>query len=208
MHRLLLITSLVFSSLSFAEPRCLADRKGLAGTPESVAAAILKDNKIDENEVFARLVFAETSASGCASTTESDAVALGIAWVLRNRALEPKRFGHGTRVVTAPKQFRSTLGTYDVARRDIFLCPGHGGADWRARWEKAVAAWAATADAAKNPVPAVFNYYLPRHFEGSKLKDKVARPDWASPPNERVTMPGLSTTSECLELWRKPEKGV
>ncbi len=197
------ILSLLLAASALAEtPQCLQEEKTGERTPETSAAALLSVSGIGDDEIFTRLVFSETLASNCAKTAEADAVAQGIAWIVSNRTREPKRFGNGTAVVTAPKQFRSTFGTYDVSRRKEFLCPEKTEGDWKTIWTKAESAWKATADPAKNPLPGAFHYYLGRHFKSSKLK--VSHPAWAKPPNKRLTptLPGLEKKSTCISFWK------
>jgi hypothetical protein len=76
---------------------------------------------LSESEIAARLILAETIASGCASPD----VVRGLANVVSNRVkANSNLYGQGVRGVVFKKyQFRSSTGGCDVARRDVFLCP-------------------------------------------------------------------------------------
>lgn len=193
---LLLALSLCVSAFG-ADPKCLEGGRISESNPERSVARLLKQRAISEDERFVRLIFSETLASNCVGSEEEAAVMTGIAWVLRNRRSNPA-FGE---VVTARRQFRSTFGNYDVARRKEFLCPSAAGANWRPVWDRALAAWQATSQA-PNPLPGVTNYFLGRHFENSSLKDRFPRPTWAAPPNQRMELPGLKADSACVEFWK------
>lgn len=182
--------------------KCFRESVGANGDPERTAAKLLKGEP--EAEVFQRLIFAETIASHCTGGPEEDGVVQAIAWVVANRARQPKRFGHGVNVVLAPKQFRSSLGRYGGARRSEFLCPQSFATNWEPLWNKAGAAWKAAQGGSKSPLPDVYNYYLPLHLRDSKVK--LARPAWAAAPNSRVTAPGLDKDSGCLELWKVADR--
>jgi hypothetical protein len=189
----------IFCGLSAwaADPKCIEGGRISESNPERSIAKLLKQRSISDDERFVRLIFAETFASNCTGSDEEAAVIAGIAWVLRNRKLNPA-FGD---VVTARRQFRSTFGDYDVARRKEFLCPSAAGANWRLVWDRSLAAWQATANAS-NPLSGVTNYYLGRHFENSKLNGKFPRPSWAASPNQRMELPGLKADSACVEFWK------
>lgn len=189
------------ASASAADPKCIEGGRISESNPERSVAKLLKQRAISEEERFVRLIFSESLASNCMGSDEEAAVITGIAWVLRNRQSNPA-FGD---VVTARRQFRSTFGNYDVARRKEFLCPSAAGANWRPLWDRALAAWQATAQTssqAPNPLAGVTNYFLGRHFENSSLKGKFPRPGWAAPPNQRAELPGLKPDSACVEFWK------
>lgn len=180
-----------------ADPKCIDAGRISESNPERSISKVLKKRAISDDERFVRLIFSESLASNCVGTDEEGAVVSGIAWVLRNRKSNPA-FGD---VVTARRQFRSTFGDYDVARRKEFLCPSAAGENWRAVWDRSLAAWQATSSAA-NPLAGVTNYFLGRHFETSKLNGKFPRPSWAAAPNQRVEFPGLKADSACVEFWK------
>lgn len=119
--------------------------------PETALREVMKNHS--DEEVFARLVFAETLASTCPSR----AVAKGIAQVIRNRmeAKDP-RFGMGREVIFKKAQFRSTTGSCDVAQRAAFLCPT-GNSNFERFWQLSVAAGRKSQDSANHPLKGVHN---------------------------------------------------
>jgi hypothetical protein len=194
---------IVFGGCAWAaDPKCIEGGRISESNPERSVAKLLKQRAISDDERFVRLIFSESLASNCMGADEEVAVITGIAWVLRNRRSNPA-FGD---VVTARRQFRSTFGNYDVARRKEFLCPSGAGPNWRVVWDRALAAWQATVNTA-NPLAGVTNYYLGRHFESSQLNGKFPRPAWAEAPNQRMELPGLKADSACVEFWKVKGNG-
>jgi hypothetical protein len=188
---------LLVAAFALAGPKCVHEERAaaIAAAPEKTASSLLEKNSLSGNEIFLRLIFSESLASNCLGTDQEDAVIHGIAWVVRNRGADPK-------LVTAPKQFRSTFGTYDVAKRKEFFCPQSIGKDWERIWAKVEKAWAETAVATKNPMPQVRNYYLGEHFRDSKLKGKFPPPAWASPEARVIPkLPGLRVESSCVLFY-------
>lgn len=194
----LLLLALFWGLSAWAvDPKCIEGGQVSESNPERSVAKLLKRHSVSDDERFVRLIFSESLASNCMGSDEEAGVITGISWVLRNRQANPA-FGD---VVTARRQFRSTFGNYDVARRKEFLCPSAAGPNWRAVWERSLAAWQATS-AGTNPLSGVTNYFLGRHFESSQLNGKFSRPVWAASPNQRVVLPGLKADSACVEFWK------
>jgi hypothetical protein len=205
MLKFIVIFLIVFlSEIIAAElPKCISEPANEKDPVEKSAMLLLKNAGITEKETFVRLLFSESLASNCMLSDEEDSVRLGIAWVLRNRLSNPRRYGKGTDWVFAPKQFRSTFGKYDTSRRKEFLCPETAGESWKRHWEKSMAAWESTSSD-KNPLLHIYNYYLGQHFKNSKLKDKVSEPAWAKDPNKKVIpdLPGVKKDSLCIQFWK------
>ncbi len=190
----------VTAALSSA-PECISSASIGKGDPESRLRALMKD--LSDQEVFARLILAETLASTCPSAD----VSRGIAWSLRDRveARNSKSFGLGREVVFKKQQFRSSTGSCDVAMREVFLCPSSAGASWKSRWKDATEAYAETQRRdAKSPFKSkAYHYFFPRHFDQSVncAKWKGVTPAWASSARE-LKPKGLEIKSSCVGFYR------
>lgn len=196
-------------------PVCIEDSvNGLSGGEEKAVEKLTEN--LSDDELYSRLVFSESLASRCFTEKSADdalmsATARGIAWVVLNRVRANKMaFGLARGVVTAPKQFRSSFGTCDVAKRREFLCPVSQDANEAFRkkvWDAAVTAVQGAKDPRNNPVPGVYHYFFPRHYDGSKNCGKWAgkSPAWAVPAN-RANLPVdfPAALGACLEFYRLP----
>lgn len=150
---------------STAMPTCL-DREG----QESTRAALTRVQPDDE-ELLARLVYAEASSTGFADDAR---VYQGIAWGVMNRvrlgavsAAARRQYGSGVRgVVFQPRQFNPAVSTRSPFSND-FLCPRDG-----ARWQLAVQAARLALQGRDNPfiqtpwernhgLSLVVNFYYP-----------------------------------------------
>jgi hypothetical protein len=168
-----------------------------AGTPEKQMAQMM--SSLSDEEVFIRLILAETLASGC----PSEKVAEGIAWVLKNRvdANKPKLFGTNRGVVFHDFQFRSSTGSCDVAHRETFLCPSRE-PDFEAKYEMARRAYAKTKDnKVKNPMKDATMYFFFKHFDESIdcAKWKGVLPAWAVDEKREKA---FDPNPECMGFYR------
>ena len=167
------------------------------GTPEKQMAILMKE--VADKEVFIRLIMAENLASGCASQDVAD----GIAWVLKNRvdAKNAQRYGIGRDVVFKDAQFRSSTGSCDVAKREVFLCPNQA---TEREWMQAKAAYGKTQDPnAVNPLPRTYQYFFFKHFDNSVncAKWKGVVPKWATPAT-RVNSEALTLDAACIGFYK------
>lgn len=160
-------------------PTCIPE---IGGADKIAEAMNDPKNKVSDDELFTRLIFAESLASGC--DLENPEIYESIAWTLKNRMARPKNYGSGRGVVLKPSQFSSSTGPCDVARRTEFFCPKDA-KEFEQAWINASKAWVKT-KSGKNPIPTVRHYFFPKHFDGSK--DKCAKwkgvpPSWGTPEN-------------------------
>ena len=151
---------------SAVDPTCLA-REG----HESTRAALMRVQPDDE-ELLARLVYAEASSTGFADDTR---VYQGIAWGVMNRvrlgavsAAARRQYGRGMDgVVFQPQQFNPAVSMKSPFSKD-FLCPQDG-----ARWQLALQAARLALQGRDNPfiqtpwerrqgLSLVVNFYYPR----------------------------------------------
>lgn len=176
------------ASAPFARlPECIAEPTFEKGqVPEEVVAPLVA--AVDEDEVVARLVFAEALASKCVALFPNEpnivsTLTESIASVVYNRVLadQPTAFGKGPRGVVLHKhQFRSTLGGCDVATRTEFLCPFPDGktsitkldssaeSNRKILWEASVRAVEVSKTGHDTPLPGANHYFFTRHFDNSK----------------------------------------
>jgi hypothetical protein len=171
-----------------------------------------------DDEVAARLVYAESLASRCLELhPEADGLAENladsIAAVVWNRIrAKDSAYGEGVRgVVFKGAQFRSTFGGCDVSTRREFLCPLASEAAGVARsglWDVAVRAVEKAKAGGENPLPGVHHYFFPRHFDESKscAKWKGVFPAWAK---ERTRIEpsfdhsrSVKVLSSCVSFYR------
>ena len=179
-------------------PRCLSF-DDIGKNPEVIIEERMK--KLSDEEVKARLIFAETLASTCPSKD----VARGIAKVIQNRvqANNGKAFGVGRGVVFKRAQFRSSTGSCDVAQRKAFLCPTSS-AHYEKVWAYAIAAEREWRGSPTSGVLAgADKYFFNKHFDESKncAKFKGVQPDWAKPSRE-VDSPEVSVGKSCIQFYR------
>ncbi len=186
-----------------------------ANNPTCFSSGLIKKNKVSpekqlaqimqtlsDEEIYTRLILAETLASTCPSESTSDA----IAWVIKNRinAKNASRFGIGRDIVFKDYQFRSSTGDCDVAKRDVFMCPSSIGKDvWRAQWLQAQASYKKTLTQ-KNPIgPNSFQYFFLKHFDKSEncSKWKGVNPAWATSKNE-VNSNQLNLNKACIKVYK------
>lgn len=191
-------------------PKCVADPvPGWSGAgkrpePENLVSPFLKD--AEDDELVARLVYAESLASRCLDLYSGeaglvDALTEGIARTILNhvRRVAPK--GKDARsVVFGVRQYRSTFGTCDCAKRKEFLCPDAASALWRA----AVAAVARAKASPDVALKGAEHYFFPRHYDESVncRRWKGVNPDWLDPKRE-VRMPKAAPSLEkCSPFYR------
>jgi|GEM_PF-3594337 hypothetical protein len=176
-------------------------------SPESVIEKLTKD--LSDEEMYTRLIFAESLASQCidgsnVDSVKSKAISEGIAWVLKNRAQsgKEKQYGSGRGIITKAQQFRSSTGSCDVAKRVEFLCPEKAGAQWQKVWANASEALQKT-NGEKNPLPKVYQYFFDGHFDKSVncAKWKGVQPAWAK-PDLQSEMPGIPKADGCIKFYK------
>jgi hypothetical protein len=176
--------------------------------PEAIFATMVA--RLPDDEVVARLVYAEALASRCLELHRGiDGIAEGLTESLaavvwnRVRAGTPE-FGEGARgVVLKEAQFRSTFGACDVAKRREFLCPSGD-----PLWDASVRAVEKAKKGDENPLPGVQHYFFPRHFDESQTcaNWKGKNPKWAKPV--RRIVPNLvpsergKALSDCVSFYR------
>lgn len=200
----------VAPGLADAWPKCVADPlPGWSGAgkrpePEALVSPLLRD--ADDDELVARLVYAESLASRCLDLYAGeaglmDSLAEGIARTILNHVRRVESKGKGARsVVFGVRQYRSTFGTCDCAKRKEFLCPDASSALWRAA-AQAVARVRAAPDAA---LKGAEHYFFPRHYDESVncRRWKGVSPDWLDPKRE-VRMPKAAPSLEkCSPFYR------
>lgn len=182
-------------------PQCISPDGHSWDEPEKMAQEITKN--LSEEEVAARLVFAEALASGCKIEELKD-VATGIAWVVKNRLKAQRtQFGKTYKEIVFKKyQFRSTLGGCDVAKRKEFLCPTTIGKDWEELWSNIQQTIASNEEQA-NPFPNTYNYFFDNHFKNSencsRWHGKI--PDWAK-ANSQIEPKGISPSASCVRFFK------
>lgn len=170
-----------------------------SGTPEKQMQTLMSE--LSDEEVFTRLIMAEMIASTCPSKE----VAIGIAWVLKNRVKEnsKSKFGLGRAVIFKDYQFRSSTGSCDVAKREIFLCPERSD-NFKLYRNMAKEAYAnAFKSNEENPIPGSTLYFFYKHFDKSVdcSKWKGSTPAWAKEENE-VLPENLSLDNSCVKFYR------
>jgi hypothetical protein len=183
------------------DPACLAREAG-----ESTRAALMKVQPDDE-ELLARLAYAEASSTGFA---DDALVYQGIAWGVMNRvrlgqvsASSRRQYGSGVAgVVFQPQQFNPAVSLKSPFSRD-FLCPRDS-----ARWQLAIKAARLALQGQENPfiqtpweqqhgLSLVVNFYYPRSsqargplapWEGSRAMQFIGNPPPGVrlPPAERI----------------------
>lgn len=182
-------------------PKCFTknDLSKDKALPEKKFKEMMKG--LSDEEVFKRLILAETMASTCPSTATAEA----IAWVVKNRvdAKDAKRFGLGREVVFKDYQFRSSTGDCDVAMTKVFMCPTSIGTNqWEQMWKMAEVAYEKT-KSASNPISKEsYQYFFYKHFDKSVncKKWKGVLPAWASSNREVKT--SLSLDKSCIKVFR------
>lgn len=205
------IVGLVPSVSAGVAPKCISDPvaggkgEGARPEPEALIAPAVAD--LAGDEVVARLVYAEALASRCTELYPSEAglaetLTEGIARMILNRVRADRAsFGKGEHgVVLKLKQFRSTFGSCDTAKRKEFLCPDPAHPLWTASLESVKRARAAPDAALKG----VYHYFFPRHFDESVScrRYKGISPDWLDPKRE-VRMPRAPASLEkCAPFYR------
>lgn len=162
-------------------PKCIEKGTHFEGSEKAVTVIKKLTQDSSDDELFTRLIYAESLASGC--DLNDPKIYDYIAWTLKNRvtANKPKNYGSGRGVVLHPGQFSSSTGPCDVAKRTELLCPRKD-KNFEAAWKNASAAWEKT-KTEKNPMPTVRHYFFPHHFDNSKkpncAKWRGITPSWA-----------------------------
>lgn len=167
-----------------------------SGTPEKQIKRMMSE--LSDEEVFVRLIMAETLASTC----PSQAVAQGIAWVIKNRvdARNASRFGLGREVAFKDYQFRSSTGSCDVAKRSVFMCPTS--ANNQELYDMARAAYRETQNGT-NPLSGAYQYFFFKHFDRSTdcARWRGITPDWATASREKNPS-NLRFDRSCIKFYR------
>lgn len=162
-------------------PKCIEKGTHFDGTEKAVSVIKRLTKDSSDDELFTRLIYAESLASGC--DLKDPKIFEYIAWTLKNRVTsgKSKMYGTGRGVVLHPGQFSSSTGPCDVAKRAELLCPRKD-KNFEASWNKASKAWEKT-KTEKNPMPTVRHYFFPHHFDKSTkpncAKWKGVYPSWA-----------------------------
>lgn len=139
-----------------------------------------------ENEVLARLIYAETLAANCPSDTAK--IAPVVAGVIKNRVTQKT---NAFDVVFERDQFASSLNNYSESRYKDFLCPKDS-----ALW-KTVQAEVQRKDSI---LPAnALNYYFFKH------STKFQPPAWAAGPKSQtpVALPISAGDKPCVRAYLK-----
>ena len=156
-----------------------------------------------DEELMARLIYAETRAARCPE--HESAVSDAIARVVKNRiAKRAERVKDPVKsVVFEIDQFASSLNNYAGSEWREFLCPSDSKL-WRRALELAnlphereQAAKISASNLSNIPADA-FNYYLYKH------SDRFQPPAWAR--GQAVSFNGSAQISDCLRLFRLPYK--
>ncbi len=185
----------------FQAPETLKDTKN----PEAEIEALFRG--LNDDEVQARLVLAESLASGpkCMAGSEKNGIFQGVAWVVANRIRHPNAaYGQGRKALFKKFQFRSSFGSCDVAQRQALLCPSSIGQGWEASWNLATQAVNNTKKNANNPLQGIHHYYFGQHFDNSNTcaKWRGVKPDWAIPSAQRqADIAEIKPESNCLEFF-------
>lgn len=185
---LFVLATFTAHTASAASPACIAD-PAPKSNEEAVVDGLTK--QIPDDEMMARLVYAEALASNCFPVDQS--VTDGIAWTVQNRVTEEKKTPR--QVVLGKGQYRSTMGSCDVAKRKQFLCPLANDLVW----QKALASVAKARTGVGNPFPGARNYFFPKAFDDSKncAKWKGVLPTWAK-PEKAVPF----SSKDCVTFYR------
>lgn len=166
-------------------PKCIETGKHFDGPEKAVDVIKNLTKDSSDDELFTRLIYAESLASGC--NLNDPAIYESIAWTLKNRVASGKSkiYGSGRGVILHPGQFSSSTGPCDVAKRAELLCPSKD-KNFELAWAKASQAWSKT-KTGKNPIPTVRHYFFPHHFDSSTkpncAKWKGVYPTWAKKEN-------------------------
>ncbi len=204
------VSFLTSASVLAAVPECISNPTNIPKGQEEATVASLTAH-LSDDEMITRLVFAESLASECFHSPAPvdgtvEGVTEGIAWTILNRVRDLKKTGR--EIVTARKQYRSTMGTCDVAKRSEFLCPIRSGSTealTRQVWNAAERSVARARAGKGNPIRGVHNYFFPKAFDHSKncASFRGKFPDWASPGNEvPLPKPVSSALGGCLRFYR------
>lgn len=182
-------------------PKCFSknDLSKEKSSPEKKLKQLM--SHLSDEEIYKRLILAETMASTCPSQATAEA----IAWVVKNRvnAKDGKRFGIGRDVVFKDYQFRSSTGDCDVAMTNAFMCPTSlGNGKWEKMWQIAGNAFEKTQ---KGPNPLSkesYQYFFYKHFDKSEncKKWKGVQPAWAKSSSEVKT--NLPLDLSCIKVFK------
>lgn len=184
---------------NFKTPKCFSSEmiKKSKASPERQLAELMKG--LSDEEIYTRLILAETMASTCPSKESAEA----IAWVIKNRvdAKNSKRFGLGRDVAFKEYQFRSSTGDCDVAQREAFMCPSSVDLE---KWKMAQNAFFKTQNvSSKNPIGQnTYQYFFYKHFDKSEncKKWKGVTPAWAK-ENTEIKVTSLKLDRSCVRIF-------
>ncbi|MEY4615533.1 MAG: hypothetical protein RJB66_493 [Pseudomonadota bacterium] len=176
-------------------PRCL-DQKQISEVKISIQVnknSKEKYKKIQEalnsdsdDELKARLIYAETLAANCPD--ENDKLANAISLVIENRV---RRRGNVKSVVFQKDQFASSLNTYSESRINDFLCPQDEKL-WNAIFRKVSSSSLASSTSEASDAKYIMHYFLYHH------SPRFKKEPWKM--NEFVLSAG-SPSARCLRLF-------
>lgn len=156
---------------------------------------------LSDDEVFIRLILAESTASGC----YSEQLARAIAITIKNRVSADKEsFGKGRNIAFKPYQYRSSTGGCDVAQRDLFLCPRRNEVSQKRliQVEKIYNEVFKKKEVSNNLAKS-YNYFFPNHFNSSKncAKWQGVLPAWAK-SKKSIEENAIGVKKSCAIFYR------
>lgn len=170
-------------------PRCLDVRPPPSG---QIGRRALAD--IDDDEILARLIYAETLAARCPH--ENSRIAPGIAAVIMNRIKDFKVAGSPQpvqHVVFGRDMFASSLKSYSASQWKSFICPTKNQFDENLYAQSKALV---KSPAIKNLYPEATHYYLHQHF-GSYTNQP-----WGSKAVLKKAL-GTKAGQVCLGIYRE-----
>lgn len=183
------------SAIESGLPLCVKDPVTKRNRPTKYKATAEALATQTNEELIARLIYAETRAASCPEHEE--AVSDAITRVIKNRIA--KRSGHAKdpvkSVVFEIDQFASSLNNYRDSEWREFLCPSDSKL-WRRAFD--LASRPHEREQAANIPADAFNYYLYKH------SDRFQPPAWAR--GQAISFEGSGQISDCLRLFRLPYK--
>lgn len=176
-------------------PNCVNDPATIETIKAKIKANSKTANKYDgykkvlasdsDIELAARLIYAETKATNCASLNNQ--IAPAITEVIANRVKIRK--GDVQSVIFQRDQFASSLNIYDESNYKDFLCPNDS-----ALWQKAYSeAFSALSDKTKGTD--TVNYFLYKH------SPRWTKEPWKLEEDRSLTN---ANTRQCIRTFRNP----
>ncbi len=202
----ILITSFSASGFDLEPPACFSQREELL--------------KVSDQEVLARLVFAEGLSTGCLGNADQDpAVFELLAYGVMNRVrlserfeMFAKKYGSGVRgVVFQPKQFNPAVSSQSKYSR-YFLCPFDVTRDsedqkrlWKLAWQAAGKAVLRPSDnpflltewEKKKGLSLVTHFYYPKSVQATRVP-----PNWVDVSENSRTWVRDVAMKDCLWFFR------